>query len=152
MDPVARDAMIGPVVIRVETQQDELLSAVRALRPRHLVRLAGLWAGVDAGALDPARQGRRNAARVAVRYVTRREDRAEARLRAEAAARAVAEVMASGTTALSGPAADAAFAITDALDAIAYADQLAPIAYRELLLPWRELSVELAGLVERRAD
>jgi hypothetical protein len=132
------------MVIRTDSPQEELLAAVRALQPRHLVRLAGLWAGVDAGALDPERQGRRNAARVAVRYVTRREDRATARLRAEAAARVVAEVMATGSTRLSGPAADAAFAITDALDAIAHAERLAPIAYRELLLPWRELSAELS--------
>lgn len=136
------------MVVRVDTQQDELLAAVREMRPRHLVRLAGLWAGVDAGVLDPGRQGRRNAARVAVRYVTRREDRAAARLRAEAAARSVSEVMATGTSALSGPAADAAFAITDALDAIAHADRLAPIAYRELLLPWRELMSELAELAD----
>lgn len=140
--------MLGPMVIRAETQSDELIAAVRGMRPRHLVRLAGLWAGVDAGVLDPERQGRRNAARVAVRYVTRREDRIEARRRAESAARVVAEVMATGSTRLSGPAADAAFAITDALDAIAHADSLAPIAYRELILPWRELMAELAEAAE----
>lgn len=132
------------MVLRTESAQDELLAAVRALRPRDLVRLAGLWAGVDAGTLDRERQGRRNAARVAVRYVTRREDRVAVRRRAEAAARAVAEVMAAGgAPMLSGPAADAAFAVTDALDAIAHADRLAPVAYRELLLPWRQLAAEL---------
>jgi hypothetical protein len=136
------------MAIRADSAQDELLAAVRALQPRHLVRLAGLWAGVAAGTLDPERQGRRNAARVAVRYVTRREDRAAARMRADAAARAVAEVMATGTSSLSGPAADAAFAVTDALDAIAHAERLAPVAYRELLLPWRELRVELADLAD----
>lgn len=133
------------MVLRTESAQDELLAAVRALRPRDLVRLAGLWAGVDAGTLDPGRQGRRNAARVAVRYVTRREERAAVRQRAGAAARAVAEVMAGGSGALSGPAADAAFAITDALDAIAHADRLAPVAYRELLLPWHQLVAELGA-------
>jgi hypothetical protein len=50
--------------------------------------------------------------------------------------------------ALSGPVADAAFAVTDALDAIAHAEQLAPVAYRELLLPWRQLMAELADRAE----
>jgi hypothetical protein len=122
--------------------QEDLLAAVRALEPQHLARLAGLWAGVEAGMIDPDRQRRRNAARLAVRYFARREDRAVARSRAAAAARAVSEVMAGGGS-LPGPVADAAFAVLDALDALAYAEHLTPLAYSELILPWEQLMVEL---------
>jgi hypothetical protein len=130
------------VVIAGSAAQEELLAAVRALEPQQLVRLAGLWAGVEAGAIDPQRQRRRNAARLAIRVLGRREDRAVSRSRANAAARAVADVMANGGG-FPGPAADAAFAVLDALDALAYAERLAPIAYAELLLPWEQLMLEL---------
>jgi hypothetical protein len=124
-------------------RQDELLATVRRLEPGHLVRLAGLWAGVSQGALDADRQRRRNAARLALRYVTRREDRVVARSRTAAAAAAVGTVIAAQGTTLRGPLADAAFAVTDALDAIAHAEHLTPVAYDELLRPWRELMTEL---------
>lgn len=130
------------MVVASDERQDELLAAVRRLEPGDLVRLAGLWAGVEAGAIDPQRQQRRNAARLAIRVLGRREDRAVSRSRAAAAARAVADVMANGRG-LTGPVADAAFAVLDALDAIAYAERLAPIAYAELLLPWEQLTLEL---------
>jgi hypothetical protein len=51
--------------------------------------------------------------------------------------------MAAQGSTLRGPLADAAFAVTDALDAIAHAGRLTPIAYEELLRPWRELTDEL---------
>jgi ribulose-5-phosphate 4-epimerase/fuculose-1-phosphate aldolase len=131
------------MVVASDERQDELLAAVRRLEPGQLMRLAGLWAGVSQGALDADRQRRRNAARLALRYVTRREDRILARRRTAAAVAAVATVMAGHGSTLRGPLADAAFAVTDALDAIAHAERLAPIAYEELLRPWRELTEEL---------
>jgi hypothetical protein len=131
------------MVVGSDERQAELLAAVRRLEPGHLVRLAGLWAGVSQGALDADRQRRRNAARLALRYVARREDRIVARSRTAAAAAAVATAMATNGTTLRGPMADAAFAVTDALDAIAHAGRLTPIAYEELLRPWRELTAEL---------
>ncbi len=130
------------MVMADKPAQDDLLAAVRALEPQHLARLAGLWAGVEAGMIDPDRQRRRNAARLAIRYFARREDRATARSRAAAAARAVSDVMAGGG-ALPGPVADAAFAVLDALDALAHAEHLTPLAYSELLLPWEQLMAEL---------
>jgi hypothetical protein len=133
------------VVVAAEERQQELLAAVRRLEPRHLVRLAGLWAGVSFGTLDARRQHRRNAARLAVRYVTRREDRARTRERSAAAALAVSSVIIGGRngTELRGPVADAAFAVTDALDAIAHADRLTVDAYQELLRPWLDLMDEI---------
>ena len=137
------------MVIARSVAQEELLAAVRALEPQQLVRLAGLWAGVEAGAIDPQRQHRRNAARMAIRVLGRREDRAISRRRADDAAQAVAEVMANGRgtsgNRLPGPGADAAFAVLAALDAIAYAERLTPIAYAELLLPWEQLMLELGA-------
>ncbi len=133
------------MVIASDERQAELLAAVRRMQPRHLVRLAGLWAGVSHGALDASRQHRRNAARLALRYVTRREDRSLGRTRAQAAAGAVGAVAGSGSARLSGPMADAAFALTDALDALAHGDRLTPAAYEELLQPWRQLLAEIAS-------
>jgi hypothetical protein len=132
------------MAIATDERQAELLASVRRLEPRHLVRLAGLWAGVSHGALDADRQHRRNAARLALRYVSRREDRSAARRRAAAAAEAVSAVMANGGAGTRTPGADAAFALTDALDAMAHAERLTAAAYEELLLPWRELMAELA--------
>jgi hypothetical protein len=40
--------------------------------------------------------------------------------------------------------ADAAFALTDALDALAHRDRLTPAAYEELLQPWSQLLAEVA--------
>jgi hypothetical protein len=131
------------MVVALDKRQAELLEAVRRLEPHHLVRLAGLWAGVSAGILDADRQQRRNAARLAVRYVSRREDRPAVRRRGAAAAAAVGSVMGAASGSLRGPVADAAFAVTDALDAIAHADRLTPVAYDELLRPWRELMAEI---------
>ena len=133
-----------------EDQAEALLERVRHLEPRQLVRLAGLWAGVSHGELDAHRQRRRNAARLALRYVSRTEGRAAPRARSVLAAAAVADALSSdGSEAhvrLRGPAADAAFAVADALDALANARRLAPIAYEELLRPWNELMTELDGV------
>lgn len=133
------------MMIASDERQAELLDAVLRLAPRHLVRLAGLWAGVSHGALDADRQHRRNAARLALRYVSRREDRSAARRRALAAADAVRSVVGRDAARLHGPMADAAFALTDALDAEAHAHSLTPAAYDELLQPWRQLLGELAA-------
>jgi hypothetical protein len=138
------------MVIASDERQAELLAAVRRLQPHHLVRLAGLWAGVSHGSLDARRQYRRNAARLALRYVTRREDRAVSRGRALAAAAAVTAVAGTDVSRLTGPMADAAFALTDALDALAHADRLTVAAYDELLNPWRQLLAELATAVDGR--
>lgn len=132
-----------------EEQAQALLDAVRRMPPRQLMRLAGMWAGVSSGELDPFRQRRRNAARLALRYLARRENASEPRARSVAAAMAVAEALtADGSQAMAhlrGPAADAAFAVADALDALAYADRLAPVAYDELLRPWKDLMRELGA-------
>ncbi|HEX6128303.1 MAG TPA: hypothetical protein VF071_04695 [Candidatus Limnocylindria bacterium] len=133
------------MAIATDERQAELLATVRRLEPRHLVRLAGLWAGVSHGALDAERQHRRNAARLALRYVSRREDRAAARRRSAAAAEAVSAVMAGDGATMRTPVADAVFALTDALDAEAHAERLTTAAYEELLRPWRELMAELAA-------
>jgi hypothetical protein len=133
------------MVIASDERQAELLAAVRRLEPRDLVRLAGLWAGVSQGALDADRQYRRNAAGLALRYVSRREDRSVSRRRSASAAEAVSAVMAGDGAGSRTPGADAVFALTDALDAMAHADRLTTAAYEELLLPWRELMAELAA-------
>jgi hypothetical protein len=133
------------MVIASDERQAELLAAVGRLEPRHLVRLAGLWAGVSNGALDADRQHRRNAARLALRFVSRREDRAAARHRTAAAVTAVSSVMAGHGPSMRAPMADAVFALTDALDALAHAGRLTTAAYEELLRPWRELMAELAA-------
>lgn len=142
--------MLRVTLASSEDKLEELLERVRRLEPRQLMRLAGLWAGVSHGELDPHRQRRRNAARLALRYVSRQEGRAAPRARSVMAAMAVAEAMASnGADAplrLRGPAADAAFAVADALDALANARRLAPIAYEELMRPWTELMAELGGV------
>jgi hypothetical protein len=132
------------MVIASDERQAELLAAVRRMEPRHLVRLAGLWAGVAQGTLDRDRQHRRNAARLALRYVSRREERSLGRGRALAAAAAVCAVAGTKPGSLAGPMADAAFALTDALDALAHRDRLTPAAYEELLQPWRQLLAEIA--------
>lgn len=133
-------------VASVEEQAQALLETVRHLSPSQLLRLAGLWAGVSHGTLDPHRQRRRNGARTALRYLSDEDRRIGVTGVSGAAAAAVAEALAneavSTSLSLRGPAADAAFAIADALDALANRRRLSRIAYEELMRPWNELMKE----------
>jgi len=130
-----------------EEQVQAILETARRLHPRHLLRLAGLWAGVSYGTLDPHRQRRRNGARIALRYLND-EDRdhlPDGRVAAAAAAvtAALAAAEPDAQRSLRGPAADATFAVADALDAIVYGDRLSRVAFEELMRPWNELLGEL---------
>lgn len=131
-----------------EERAEALLATVRSLGPRDLLRLAGLWAGVAYGSLDPHRQRRRNGARAALRYLADEDGGHSFDARSADAAAAVADVLASGgpqaTLSLRGPASDATCAVADALDALAYSDRLARVAYDELMRPWVELQEQRA--------
>jgi len=131
-----------------EERTEALLATVRSFGPRDLLRLAGLWAGVSYGSLDPHRQRRRNGARAALRYLADEDGRHAFDARTAVAAAAVAEALATGgeraAASLRGPAADATFAVADALDALAYADRLSRVAYDELMRPWEELQEQRA--------
>jgi hypothetical protein len=133
-------------IARSEEQAEALLAKARRLTPPQMLRLAGLWAGVSYGALDPHRQRRRNGARVALRYLGDEDDGRGVSARSAAAAAAIAEALApesiQGSLSLRGPAADAAFAVADALDALANRRRLARVAFDELMRPWEELMKE----------
>jgi hypothetical protein len=133
-------------VASTEEQAEVLLARARRLNPPEILRLAGLWAGVSYGMLDPHRQRRRNGARIALRYLNGVTGGLGVDARSGAAAAAVAEALDAesrhAALRLRGPAADAAFAIADALDALANAERLSRVAYEELLRPWNELMKE----------
>jgi hypothetical protein len=148
--PRANGTRRGRSVITAAADHDAtaLLARVRELKPGELLRLATLWAGIRDGSLDPGRQRRRSAARIALRLATRTSDAPSSSIDSERAVAAVREVLAGplagSSIALRGPAADAAWAVADALDAIRHRDRLTVIAHEELLRPWRELLAELA--------
>jgi hypothetical protein len=130
-------------VAAFDEQAEALLETVRRLSPPQLLRLAGLWAGVSYGSLDPHRQRRRNGARIALRYLADEDRDREQDGRSAAAAAAVLQAFGGdgtrGARSLRGPAADATFAVADALDALAYGDRLTSVAFEELMRPWNEL-------------
>lgn len=129
-----------------QEQAEALLARACRLTPPQMLRLAGLWAGVSYGALDPHRQRRRNGARLALRYLNDEDGGRGVNARSAAAAAAIAEALAPesihGSLSLRGPAADAAFAVADALDALANQRRLARVAFDELMSPWNELMSE----------
>lgn len=88
-------------------------------------------------------------ARMALRVRTRGDTAVDDPLESSRAADAVQAVLAGapagGMIAMRGPAADAAFAVGDALDAVRNRHRLSPMAYDELLRPWRALIAELDG-------
>jgi len=139
-------------IASMEEQAEALLARARRLNPPQILRLAGLWAGVSYGALDPHRQRRRNGARVALRYLNDEDGSRGVNARSAAAAAAIAEALAPeslhGSLSLRGPAADAAFAVADALDALANQRRLARVAFDELMRPWNELMKERAFMEE----
>lgn len=134
---------------------EALLARARRLTPPQILRLAGLWAGVSYGALDPHRQRRRNGARLALRYLHDEDGGRGVSERSAAAAAAIAEALAPeslhGSLSLRGPAADAAFAVADALDALANERRLARVAFDELMRPWNELLQERGSDAEALA-
>lgn len=129
-----------------EERAEALLAKARALTPPQILRLAGHWAGVSYGTLDPHRQRRRNGARVALSYLGNEDRRNGVSARSDAAAAAIATALAANpigsSLSLRGPAADATFAVADALDALAHRGRLSRVAYDELMRPWRQLMEE----------
>lgn len=134
------------VVASSEERAEALLARARTLTPPQILRLAGHWAGVSYGTLDPHRQRRRNGARIALRYLSNEDGGRGVSARAATAAAAIAEALApdamGASLSLRGPAADAAFAVADALDALANRRRLARVAFDELMRPWKELMKE----------
>ena len=137
------------VTASADDTADDLLDRVRHLEPQQLLRLAALWAGVRDGAIDGSRQKRRLMARMALRVRTGGgvavDDPHESSRAADAVQAVLAGAPLGGMIAMRGPAADAAFAIGDALDAVRNRHHLSPMAYEELLRPWRALIAELDG-------